>query len=182
MCQELVWMADHMEQLDGVRMLQAKDWGIEDAELILFCDACPVRMGFWCELGDVTLSFQCRIDDRSHGILYFEALAVLSALSFALQASFPPPSHIVVFTDNSNTVNMFNSLKATPTYNPILMTAVDLLLQFNAQLRVFHIPGTENHVADSLSHFNNDLAYNASPSIIINPFTPPRVMLGAELL
>ncbi|KAF5337453.1 hypothetical protein D9758_018017 [Tetrapyrgos nigripes] len=181
MCRELVWMANHMEKLDGVRMLQAEDWGIEDAEVILFCDACPSGMGFWCELGNVILGFQCAIDDRSHGIFYFEALAVLSALVFALQSSFPCPSRITIFTDNSNTVNMFNSLKATPIYNPILMTVVDLLLGYNAQLRVYHIPGSENHIADSLSRFNNDAVYNATLSIIINPFTPPRVTLGADL-
>jgi len=42
-------------------------------------------------------------------IIFYEALAVLSALQNAHQ-TFPPWSKMVVFTDNFATVSMFNSL------------------------------------------------------------------------
>ena len=51
-------------------------------------------------------------------------------------------SRLVVFSDNTNTVAILNSLCAKPEYNSILKSAVGLLLSFKAQLRVLHIPGS----------------------------------------
>jgi hypothetical protein len=110
-------------------------------------------------------------------IFYFEALAVCSAIIGATTLS-PIPKRLAVFTDNSNTVDIFNSLRATPSYNDILKTAISHLIDFHIDLRVAHIPGAENVVADALSRFENARALAACPGLSISPFQPPRVTLG----
>ncbi|PBK71385.1 hypothetical protein ARMSODRAFT_883689, partial [Armillaria solidipes] len=57
---------------------------------------------------------------------------------------------VTIWTDNSNTVNIFNSLKASPFYNLILKSAVDMMISHNIDLHVLHIPGSENDVVDTL--------------------------------
>jgi len=81
--------------------------------------------------------------------------------------------------DSSNTVNLFNTLHASPEYNPLLITAVDLVLHSKISFRVLHVPGHDNIVADALSRFQNHRAISAAPKLNIYPFQPPRLMLGA---
>jgi len=56
-------------------------------------------------------------------IFYFEALCVLSALYHA-DLSTPYASRILIYTDNQNTVDIFNSLRAMPEYNHILKASL----------------------------------------------------------
>jgi hypothetical protein len=75
---------------------------------------------------------------------------------------------------------MFNTLCAQPTHNPLVMTAVNLALDFNINFRVFHLPGEDNIVADALSHFRNDTLATLVPHLRILHFLPPRLTLGEE--
>ncbi|KAE9382548.1 hypothetical protein BT96DRAFT_845376, partial [Gymnopus androsaceus JB14] len=56
-------------------------------------------------------------------IFFFEALCVLSAVhwyccTMRADSSLTQRLRLTVFTDNMNTVNIFDSLKAEPSYNP----------------------------------------------------------------
>ena len=86
-----------------------------------------------------------------------------------------------MFTDNENTVNIFDSLHALTFLNPILMTAVDLMLKFDVELCVFHICSINNSTADALSRFENERALSLTPSLSINPFIPPQLSKGADV-
>jgi hypothetical protein len=77
---------------------------------------------------------------------------------------------------------MFNTLRAQPLYNPLLITAVDLLLDHGVDLCIFHIPGQDNIVADALSRFHFDMVALYAPSLQIFKFQPPRLKLGAAAL
>jgi hypothetical protein len=46
-------------------------------------------------------------------------------------------------------------------------------------LRVEHIPGQQNVIADALSHFDNELVKDLVPDAQIFDFEPPRNVLGA---
>ncbi|KAF5379704.1 hypothetical protein D9615_005677 [Tricholomella constricta] len=147
----------------------------------LYTDASGVGMGFWSPSRN--MGFHSAINerdqcDKTKGIFYFEALAVTSALLWAAQLQ-PAPRRVVIFTDSLNTVDIFDSLRASPRYNPFLITAVDLLIRFRVQLSVRHIPGEENGVADALSRHKFDVARELSPGLTLLPFTPPRLTLGA---
>ena len=110
-------------------------------------------------------------------IFYFEALAVTSVV---LAATHLPsvPHHLLIYCDNTNTVDIFHSFRSLPVYNDLLKYTVSLLLKFHISLHIVHIPGEDNKVADALSRFDNERALNACPGLTISSFEPPRVTLG----
>jgi hypothetical protein len=77
-------------------------------------------------------------------------------------------------TDNTNTFNIFTSLAAKPDYNQILMSAIDVLIEDEIDLCVYHTPSKDNVIADLLSRFKNKLAQLLSPGLIIGSFIPPQ--------
>ena len=176
--QGIEWIAGHLECLTGVHMMNSLEWDADDADEILYTNACPTGMGFW--LPCLRVGFQHLVSNSAHNVFYLEALAVLSALAFVVDHSSLRPSRVAIFTDNTNSVNIFHSLHARPPYNPILLTAVDLLLTSNISLRVFYIPGQDNIVADALSHFRNDIAIASVPELHVSFFQPPQLTLGAS--
>jgi hypothetical protein len=78
----------------------------------------------------------------------------------------------VIYTDNLNTVDIFNTFRALPPYNHLLTAAVDILLHGEHELRVLHVPGVNNNVADALSRFNFTTALLLVPELKIMPFQP----------
>ncbi|KDQ15049.1 hypothetical protein BOTBODRAFT_109187 [Botryobasidium botryosum FD-172 SS1] len=138
-------------------------------------------MGFWSLMH--LHGFQCPTPESKvdPGIFFHEALTTLSAINWVARRHAFPNVRIAVMCDNQNTVNMFNSLHArSPTLNPVLLTAVDLMIEFQFKLQVFWIKGEHNTVADALSQFDNDTALDLEPSLTISTFTPPRLTLGPQ--
>jgi len=86
---------------------------------------------------------------------------------------------VVIYTDNLNSIQIFNSLSCLPAYNHLLHRSVDILLANDLQLRVLHIPGDDNVIADALSQCRFSSALNIIPELHISPFQPPRWTLGA---
>jgi hypothetical protein len=60
------------------------------------------------------------------------------------------------------------------------MKAADICITTNIHLRVVHIPGERNYIADAISRNNFPLARQYAPNIIIAPFLPPQLPLGAS--
>jgi hypothetical protein len=175
---ELIWIVDHIQQSNGVHIMEFLEWNIGDADEVLFTDACPSGLAFCSPR--LLLSFQYSVSHISnHNIFFFEALAVLSALDFAIHNISPLPRRLAIFTDNTNSVDVFNSLHAKPPINPILLTAMDLLITSNVSLHVCHVAGENNIVADALSRFRNDVARSSAPGLSIGLFQPPHLTLGA---
>ena len=84
---------------------------------------------------------------------------------------------LVVYTDNLNTVQVFNSLLALPAYNEILKATVDHLLSDLTnpmQLHVIHVPGDLNTVANALSWGFLHTVVDSIPDFVIEHFLPPR--------
>jgi hypothetical protein len=77
-----------------------------------------------------------------------------------------------------NTVDMFHSLKAHASYNHLLLFAVRLLLPQTTSLRVFHIPGLDNTVADAVSRGLFHVASALHPALRISHFKPPWDAMG----
>jgi hypothetical protein len=178
---ELRWLASHIETSDGVRIIDSREWSRSEANDSFLCDACPSGMGYWssktCE------GFVCATpSDTRNGIFFFEALTVLSALSHACESIHYRPCRLAIFTDSSNTFDMFNTLHALPAYNPILITATDLLIKSGIKMRVFHLPREENKVADALSRLDVSTARRLQPQLAVTNFSPPRFTLGETQL
>ncbi|KAG2743058.1 hypothetical protein P692DRAFT_201724192 [Suillus brevipes Sb2] len=170
-----------MERLPGILLLDSLDWNPDSVDdvVTIYIDASLTRIAYW--FPGLNFGFQCHLSlaEPTETIFFFEALTVCSNIH-ALADTEPIPRHVAIFTDNSNTVDIFNSLRALAPYNRILMSAVHVLIELNDDLRVYHVPGAENFVADALSRFNNDQAlWHLVPDLIIDTFTPPRDVLGA---
>jgi hypothetical protein len=174
---DLLWAVDHLSRLPGTRVLKSLDWDPDTADVIAYCDASLSGLGFW--FPGLSAGFWSPIpeDPPQDTIFYFEALSVLSAIIHSTSLGFPI-NKLVVYTDNLNTVQIFNSLSALPAYNEILKSAVDHLLSDldnPIQLQVLHVPGDLNTVADALSRGQLHTVVDNVPNIVIHPFTPPRI-------
>jgi hypothetical protein len=126
------------------------------------------------------MGYHCPIDFEapSDVILFFEALCVCSAFHNVIRLSIETKT-LVIYTDNTNTVDIFNSLCVSEAYNPILKSAIDVALKYRINFRVLHVPGSDNTIADVLSCNNLDLARSLVPGIQLEPFQPPQDALGA---
>lgn len=84
-----------------------------------------------------------------------EGLAVCSAIH-AICNMAEVPSRMLIYTDNKNVVAMFNTLRAQPPYNSILISVMDILIEHSIDLQVEHVSRHLNNVADALSHFQHE--------------------------
>jgi len=176
------WLIHHLMSSDGVYFIRSVSWDfhhMSQATLSVYTDASASGMAFWYP--SINHSFQSVLPGAlsSDTIFLFEALTVTAAIVDAV-GKMDAHGRLAVFTDNANTVAMFNTLAALPPYNWMLMLAVDVILDVDIDLRVFHVPGVHNSVADHLSRWRNDEAREASPGLIISSFQPPRNALGAS--
>ena len=147
--------------------------------MIAYSDACLSGLGFFFEHSRE--GFQCLIPQKppKDTIFYFEALAVVSVVDAVTRLP-SVPSRLLIFSDNTNTVDIFHSLRSLPSYNHLLKFTVSILIKYNISLRVVHVSGVDNSVADSLSRFKNDKAMAFCPGLSISSFQPPRIALGQE--
>jgi len=176
--EDFAWAARHIESSSGVHLLRSSHWDVSSADLTAYCDACPQGMGFWYPSSHLAFYSPTPVNPHVSAIFYFEALCVLCALSDAAQR-LDRGARIVIFTDNLNSVQIFNSLACLPAYNHLLRRAMDILLANDFDLRVLHVPGEENKVADALSRCQLSSALAVVPDLCISPFQPPRWTLGA---
>jgi hypothetical protein len=175
---DLSWLAHHFAAGNGIFMLDAIAWNARDADLVLFTDASSLAMGIWVPNIDTGFSFPLPSYPRTDSIFFFEAYAVCCALHYA--STFHPPAYrVAIYSDNANTVEIFNTLKAHDEYNVLLQFVVDLLIQHNIDLRVYHIPGERNTIADALSRCAFIRLHQSHPRLRILPYTPPPTLDGA---
>ena len=179
-CADLLWAIQHLQSSPGIRLIHHLQWEISSADIVIYCDACLDGMGFW--LPDKCVGYYSPVpeDTTDEQIFYFEALCVLSAIHHVVNLlCVPPSSRILIYTDNDNTVAIFNTLRCLPRYNPILIDAATVSMASGILLRVLHIPGDLNYVADAISRKKFSLAQQYVPGITISSFLPPRLPLGA---
>jgi len=133
-------------------------------------------MGFWSP--DSNVGFYCPTPVQTLPLIYYvEALCVLAALQHCC-AFMTPHQKLLIYTDNTNIVNIFSSLRCRPEFNNIIKHAVSKRVESQVDVRVLHIPGDMNSVADAISRAEFDrartLAANLSiPTLSILDFPPP---------
>jgi hypothetical protein len=169
--EDLHWAKAKIDESDGIRVLKSITWEIDEASCIAKTDACPEGYAFWFPETNQGFTTSSPKGTPSTQIIFYEALAVLSALNHISQ-HYPPDSKIVIFTDNFPTVAMFSSLRALPEYNCILKAAINILLRSQLNLRVLHIAGEVNEVADALSRGEFMRALQLHPGLSIRTFQP----------
>jgi hypothetical protein len=171
--EDFTWAVRILDLCSGVRLLRSVYWSEDEATLTVFCDACPEGMGFWYPDLNIAFYSQTPHHEQPNLIFYFEALCVHSALFDAHRRTTSTGSgRFLIYTDNSNTVDIFNSLRALPPYNHLLKTAIDILCTGDNDLRVLHVPGVDNAVADALSRADFQRALRLVPELKIHNFEP----------
>ena len=173
--EDFEWARQKVMESDRVFLLESVMWEVSDATCILETDACPEGYAYWYPPTRQGFSIATPRDTPFTRIIFFEGLAVLSALNDA-HHRFPRGSKILIYSDNSTTIAMFNSLRALPEYNCILKAAVDILLKGKHQLRVLHIAGQSNTVADALSRGEFMHALDLQPTLTIQSFKPYQIV------
>lgn len=166
---DLRWAINHIKSSDGIHILKSVAWAPSVADFTIYCDACPDGMGFWYPSTKEGYYAPTPINVPTSVIFYFECLCVLSALA-DVQNKAPPGSKIVIYTDNSNTVDVFRTLRCLPPYNHLLRTAVDIMIAHDFSVRVLHVPGEENVVADALSRVMFSVALASEPDLKLFTF------------
>lgn len=183
---ELLWFIKHIRESSGILLFEGMDWDpLTECDMSIYCDACLSGMGYW--IPELLLGFYAPVplERRERHIFFFEALCVVAAIrwychSMRSDASLTRRLHLVVYTDSQNTVDIFNSLHARPEYNLLLRCSIDDLIAFDVDIRVRHIKGEDNVVADALSRRHFSKATSLCPGLVINFFTPPRDALGEK--
>ena len=183
-CTKLMWMADHVRSLPGIRILSASAWSPASltpgslGDEFAMTDASAWGLGLYFPWHNISFYSPTPDGIPTDGAFFPESLAICSAIHKvrAWRSAGRHIKRIAVLSDSSNAVGIFRTLRAAPVYNPILMSAVDVLIANETEHRVDHVPGECNVVADALLRGRLDLARTLHPGPIplhILPFTPP---------
>jgi hypothetical protein len=181
MVHKLNWVTLRVQHSSGIHFLKSVKWDprhVESGTLTVFTDVSPIVMAYF--IPSLKLAFQCPIPPgaASENIFFFEALAVCSVFHFAEFSLPASPRRLVIYSDNTNSVNIFNSLCAIAPYNQLLISAMNIVLDHKIDYRVLHVRGLDNPIADTVSRLRNDLAVRLCSGLVIHPFEPPRDALG----
>ncbi|KAJ7121005.1 hypothetical protein C8R44DRAFT_623078 [Mycena epipterygia] len=188
---DLTWFSRHVANSTGIHLLESLDWDPADADVTAYCDASLEGLGVYFPLAGLGYQSKPPAAAPDGLIFYFEAFCVAWCLhiiaDLARASGRVNIRRITIWTDNSNTYNIFNSLRALPLYNEILKSSVDILIANGFKLQVLLLPGKANVVADALSRWRNDVALLNHPDLVIDgskalptiPYKPPRDALGA---
>lgn len=178
---DLSWLLQHICQSSGVFLLQSIAWHLHEADLEVITNASLTGIGMWSLT--VMVAFHGPILSpflESH-IIFHKAFVICCAIQWATSLLSQPKKHVqqvVISTDNTNTINIFNSLKAHGVYNDLLKYAVDILLTHEFDLHIVHVPGLSNTVADLLSQQRLDDVHSLMPELHILPLIPPIELVG----
>ena len=164
------WGLRLLDRLPPVYILESLAWNAEDADTILFCDACPTGLGFWIPSTAAGFFAESPFEIPPF-IFYLEALCVLNALLHT-SLNNGHQRRVLIYTDNQNSVDIFSSLRCLPQYNGIIKSSVDIRVDSHLDLRVLHVPGESNQVADALSRGEFTRAMDLCPELTISPFVP----------
>ena len=157
-------------------------WHSTDADIVIYTDACPTGIGFWCPQLDCGCYGPVIHVTHTLPIFFHGASAVVCALHWLCTLHLPDVRRLVEYLDNTNTMDIFHSLRARRPYNELLKISVDILLCHDIDVCVFHISGTSNTVTDALSRQHLDLVHQLRPTMSITPSQPPAVVAEAAQL
>ena len=175
---DLLWLVQRIRESPGVFLLQSLAWHVEESDLVVYTDTCLSGFGFWSPQ-HTTAYYGPTLPSRSNDPIFFhEAYAVACAIHWACHRS-PPPGCLVVRTDSMNTVDLFNTLRARHVYNEILKFVVEELMNCDVDMRVVHISGQHNQVADFLSRGQLHDAQRLRPLLQTQSYQPPAMLVEA---
>ncbi|KAM5534196.1 hypothetical protein V8D89_012103 [Ganoderma adspersum] len=157
-------------------------WGPEEADITVWTDA-ALRGGMSFVFHHSAFVYEFRKDVTAPGhpdILFFEMLAVVSALAHLAKLDLPP-RRVLFFSDILDGDVMFDSMRATDSqHNAPLLAIASVAIETGIDFHVLHIPGKDNVRADMLSRLMYDDYARQYPADTIQFFSPPRELLPSR--
>ena len=166
---ELRWLSNYIISAPPVWIFSATSWGPIEAwsaglhQLEVFTDTSPIALAYYFPSLNFAYYAPLPSNPPTNPIFWFEALTICSAIHHAANVwacDFSPKLNcLLVRTDSMNSVHMFNSLHAKPAYNSILVSSINAHINSSLDVRVYHLLGDDNSIADAISHKNFSLAH-----------------------
>jgi len=103
----------------GINLLLSVSWDAEVADVTVFCNTCMEGLAFYYPNHRTGFYAPVPNDTACNIIFYFDALAVASTCN-DLKKMMTDQSHIIIYTNSMNTVNIFSSLHCLPEVNSLL--------------------------------------------------------------
>lgn len=174
---DLNWLSKALAKWEGRQLLETFFWKLDDADITIFCDACPAGLGIWIPASGK--GFVYALPPPSRDIYWAELTSVVAALTMGQMRK---SKRILIFTDSENVVMLFNSHRAIDLVRKMFRTAINLMLDEKIDVKVKHVPGDKNVIADHLSRHNLDLAKEKVPNLQISALTvlPPHMDGGIK--
>ena len=171
---DINWWLTYLPNWNGVSFLYEADW-TSTLDVELFMDAsnkgfgCYLQ-GQWCQGTFPSQSF----GDKQMSINWHELYAITMAL--ALWGPQLKGKHLLFHCNNTSVVHiMARASSHGKTMMVLVCTFTLLMMQHNVHIKIQHIAGVNNDMADVLSHFEMDrfqqLCLEAAP----NPLLPVKI-------
>ncbi|KAK4703050.1 hypothetical protein P7C70_g3170, partial [Phenoliferia sp. Uapishka_3] len=183
--QDLNWFVKELREAPPLSLLDPalEHWGVNDAHIILHTDACLLTvdkkssgLGFWTKLNGKRRHFSHRTKDRLNDIRWAEALAVFSAINWAIDNT--DAKRIMIFTDSALCVYAFDAGKvALGPMHDLVWSVYARLAEKGIDLHLRHVSGEANKTADFLSRATNEKLIEKYGSSV-SSFAPPTHLLG----
>ncbi|EMD38026.1 hypothetical protein CERSUDRAFT_113137 [Gelatoporia subvermispora B] len=174
------WLLHHLSHLRG-RRFDSDEWTTanlaknDKLSQIAFVHASPpavgvyfpwVHVGYFCDLSPAFVE---------RDTVFWNTLAIWCAVHAACCRV---PQHSIrrlsIYSDNTQALAIFRSLRSKPEYCHILKSGVDIMIKHDVDVRVEHVLEKENIVAEAISRRHVDLARMLDPRIEIKHLDPPR--------
>jgi hypothetical protein len=174
---DLEWLATALEQHTGILLLLANKWLAGACPYHIWCDASFAGLGQWAPcIGRISYTIFNK-HKQAHGIYYLETLSVVCAIQLAVDRKW---SRVVIHTDSLNTVDLFSSHSPTELLRPLFSYAVLILIRSGLELKVLHVAGRDNVVADAASRQLWEVVAQYAPTAHKIQVYPPTELLGGR--
>jgi hypothetical protein len=174
---DLNWLADGLEASSGRFFLAGQLWTPGETDNWVWTDACPRGIAFYAaSIGRVHYAtLPLWSDGRPFDIFYAETLGIICAIDFAIARRW---RRLLVLTDSMDAVHLFSSHAPNDLLRPLFKHAILAMTRAGLDVKVQHIPGKSNVVADAASRGLLDTARQYAPHAAFYKFYPPSTLLG----
>lgn len=143
---DLSWLADNFERSSGKLFIKNPIWSISEADTVIYVDACPMGIGIWDPEDRAGLSLS--LPPPSRHISWAECLAICAAVVRALEKG---RKKIFIFSDSLLCFELFSRHNPNSIVRPLFRHFVHGIVKKEADVKIHHISGESNTVADALS-------------------------------
>lgn len=165
---DLRWLASRLESSDGINLLEASLWSIAEADIAFTADACPSGFGIWDPAS--LIGYHSKLPLPSRDIYWAELLAVGHAIDIAIKAN---RKKIIVCSDSENVCNLSISHRELTVVRKLFQYIINFIIEANVDVRVIHVPGSKNVIADLLSRNNLDHVKHLQPKVSLYQIRQP---------